>query len=166
MKKGTGRNQEEIKTALSLLFIAGNKKQYWINAFSIPSLFSSLFSFFSLPSPLPICFIYALKKRASYLFVLCLERASKEEDVRLGLVNGIMDPPIRLLDTKATPFVFGQKLSGWELLRDGLGKDHVSVLVDIVVVLFRVVDLVGHLLNLFSFLCVCCVAMRIPFFIL
>lgn len=60
--------------------------------------------------------------------------APKEHDVRLGLVDGVVIPPSRLLHPDGPPLRLGQQLALGEALGN-LGREHyVAVLVDVVIV--------------------------------
>ncbi len=55
----------------------------------------------------------------------------------------VVDPASRLLNSKASPFAFGEESATRDLLVGCLGKEYMSVLIDLVVVLLAVLDLVG-----------------------
>ena len=70
------------------------------------------------------------------------ERAAEEENEGLGLVDLVVDPASRLLDSEASPLALRKQSSSWDLLVDGLRQQHVAVLVEGVVVLLAVLDIV------------------------
>lgn len=69
------------------------------------------------------------------------DRAPKQQDEGLGLVDLVVHPAAGLLHAEGAPLVFGEETLLGHLLEDVLGKEHVAILVDIVLVLLGVLDL-------------------------
>ena len=68
--------------------------------------------------------------------------SSEKENKGLWLVNFVMDPSAGLLYTKMTPLFFVKQPTTRHILVNILGEEHMSVLVVVVLILFRVLDLV------------------------
>ena len=76
--------------------------------------------------------------------------ASEQKDERLWSVDLIMNPASALLNTEASPFAFGQDSASCHLLIDSLRKDDVTVLVEVVEVLFRIFNFVWKVRHAFE----------------
>ena len=71
--------------------------------------------------------------------------SAEEENERLRLVDFIVDPAARLLHAQLSPLLLKKKSALWELLVDGLGKQHMAILKIIICVLFTVFDFVREM---------------------
>ena len=70
------------------------------------------------------------------------KRSSEEKNEGLGFVDFVVDPASGLLNTKTSPFAFREESSSGDLLVDGFREEDMTVLIDLVVVLLRVLDFV------------------------
>ena len=61
--------------------------------------------------------------------------SSEQQDEWLGLVNLVVDPAARLLNSEGAPLVLCQQSLLGHLLENVLGKKHVTVLVHVVLIL-------------------------------
>ena len=71
--------------------------------------------------------------------------SSEEEDVGFRSVDFVVDPTSALLNTKASPFHFGEESATGHLFVCMFGEDDVSILVEVIKVLVRVLDFVGEM---------------------
>ena len=60
----------------------------------------------------------------------------------------IVNPAARLLNSEGSPLVLGQESLLRHLLKDVLGEKHVTVLVDVVLVLLRILNFLGEVWHL------------------
>ena len=70
------------------------------------------------------------------------EGPPEEQDEGLGLVDLVVDPSTRLLNSERSPLLFEQQAVTRHVSIDGLGQKHVTILILIVLVLFGVLNLV------------------------
>ena len=74
-----------------------------------------------------------------------LKWAPEKKDEGLRLMNLVVDPATRLLHTHTSPLIFVQETTSGHVAVDRLGQKYVSVLVFVILVLFRVLDLVREM---------------------
>ena len=63
----------------------------------------------------------------------------------------VMDPASGLLDAQVAPLLFVEEATARCITVDGLGQEHVPVLVLVVLILLRILDLVGEVWHYFKF---------------
>lgn len=71
-------------------------------------------------------------------------RASEQQYEGLGFVDFVVDPAAGLLHSERAPLVLGQESLLRHLLEDVLGKEHMTVLIHVVLVLLRILYFLGE----------------------
>ena len=79
-------------------------------------------------------------------------RSAEQQDEWLGLVNLVVDPTAGLLNSERSPLILSQESLLRHLLEDVLRKQHVAVLVHVVLVLLGILDLLWKVWHISS----CC----------
>ena len=70
------------------------------------------------------------------------DRPSEKKNEGLRLMNFVVDPTAGLLDTEVAPLFFIEQATFSNVAEDSLGKEHMSVFVLVVLILFRVLNFV------------------------
>ena len=78
------------------------------------------------------------------------QRPAEQQDKGLRLMDFIVDPASRLLDTEGAPFLLQKESTAGHGSVDGLGQEDVAVLELVILILLAVLDLVGEVRHLIS----------------